>query len=129
MDQVVATATRGRVQLVLYISIITHTTNLYPVGQEYQDFHQMSDMWPHSLIGQVRLAHGDDCWIVPVVLDCLELHVELSVLFLLPPMRQRYYSMLSNPMPVQAITLPFCPCWYGHITACASVLIILRFLY
>lgn len=78
----------------LYMSIITLVTNLYPVDQEYQGFHQLSDMWPHSLIGQTQLARGDDCWIVPVVLDCLELRVELSVLFLLPPMQQRYYFML-----------------------------------
>lgn len=93
------------------MSIITHMTNLYLVGQEYQDFHQLSDMWPRSLIGQVRLARGDGCWKVPVVSDCLELHVELSVLFLLPPMQQRHYSMLSNPMSVQTNTLSFFPCW------------------
>jgi hypothetical protein len=78
----------------LYMSVITLVTNLYPVGQEYQGFHQLSDTWPHSLIGQAQLARGDDCWIVPVVSDCSELRVELNVLFLLPPVQQRYYVML-----------------------------------
>lgn len=66
--------------------MITLMTNLYPVGQEYRGFRQLSGMWPHSLIGQVQLAHGDDCWTVLVVLDYLELHVVLSVLFPLLPM-------------------------------------------
>jgi hypothetical protein len=65
--------------------IITLMTNLCPVGQEYRGFHQLSGMWTRSLIGQVQPAHADDCWTVLVVLDCLELHVVLSVLFPLLP--------------------------------------------
>jgi len=60
-------------------------TNLYPDGQEYRGFRQLSGMWHHSLIDQVQPAHADDCWTVLVVLDCLELHVVLSVLFPLLP--------------------------------------------
>jgi hypothetical protein len=88
----------------LCTGIITLVTNLYPVGQEYRGSHQLSDMWPRSLIGQVQLAHGGDCLIVPVVLDCLVLRVELSVLFLLPPMEQILFN--SFQIQYQVHTIP-----------------------
>ena len=91
------------------LHIITPLTNLYPAGQEYRGYHQLSGMWPHSLIGQVQPAHADDCWTVLVVLDCLELHVVLNVLFPLLPVWQRYPFMLfkSNIRNVHATTYSF----------------------
>jgi hypothetical protein len=82
---------------------------LYPAGQEYRGFHQLSGMWLHSLIGQVQPAHADDCWTALVVLDYLELHVVLSVLFPLLPVWQRYPFILlkSNIRNVYATTYSF----------------------
>jgi hypothetical protein len=68
----------------MFLKII-HVTNLHFAGQEYRGFHQLSDKWLRSLIGQIQLAHGDDCWTVLVVWDYSELRVEPSVLFLQLP--------------------------------------------